>query len=104
MFLKLGGIWIRLYVIRSMSDVELPIRFESAHSVPKLFKFLYFRRLDCLSINTLSHAQSHSLQMAYKRKTTRLTWLERIMASASEAVLKKSCSSRGPIVGEVFGS
>ena len=25
-----------------MSDVELPMRFESAHSVPKLFKFLHF--------------------------------------------------------------
>ena len=25
-----------------MSDVELPMRFESAHCVPKLFKFLHF--------------------------------------------------------------
>ena len=40
MCLKLGGIYITLCVIRSMSDVELPMRFESAHSVPKLFKFL----------------------------------------------------------------
>ena len=27
-----------LFVIRSMSDVELPMCFESAHIVPKLFK------------------------------------------------------------------
>ena len=31
-----------LCVIRSMSDVELPMCFESAHSVPKLFKFWHF--------------------------------------------------------------
>ena len=57
-----------------MSDAELPMRFESAHSVPKLFKFVHvvtsfqimtthLRRLDCLNIKTLSHAQSHSLQV-----------------------------------------
>ena len=60
-----------------MSDVELPMRFELAHSVPKSFKFLHFvtslliafvtnrhlRRLDCLNIKTVSHAQSHSLQI-----------------------------------------
>ena len=67
-----------------MSGVELPKHFESAHSVPKLFKSLHFvtslliaydgrpgahlRRLDCLNIKTWSHAQR---QMVYKRKTTR---------------------------------
>ena len=95
------------------------MRFELAHSVPKLFKFLHFvtslliaydgprahlRRLDCLNIKTLSHAQSHSLQMVYKRNTTHQMWLECNMASASEAVRKKSCSCRGPIIGEVFES
>ena len=60
-----GGIQITLCVIRSMSDVESPMRFELAHSVPNLFKFLHFvtslliaydgpeahfRRLDCLNI------------------------------------------------------
>ena len=39
MCLKLGGIQITLCVIRSMSAVELPMHFESAHSVPKLLKF-----------------------------------------------------------------
>ena len=40
--LVVRGIWITLCVIRSISDVELPMRFELAHSVPKLFKFLHF--------------------------------------------------------------
>ena len=92
-----------------MSDAELPMRFESAHSVPKLFKFVHvvtslqimtgpdthLRRLDCLNIKTLSHAQSHSLQVVYKRKTTRQTWLECHMASASEAVRKKVMQLQG---------
>ena len=39
MRLKLGCIYITLCVIRSMSDVELTMCFESAQSVPKLFTF-----------------------------------------------------------------
>ena len=42
MCLQLGGIQITLCVIRSMSDEELRMRFESANSVTKLFKFLHF--------------------------------------------------------------
>ena len=64
-----------------MSDVELPMRFESEHCVPKLFKFL--------------HVQNHSLQVVYKRKTTRQTWLECNMASATEAVRKKGMQLQG---------
>ena len=35
----------------------------------------------------------------FKRKTTRQTWLECNVASASDAVRKKSCSCRGPSQG-----
>ena len=63
-----------------MSDVELTMRFELAHSVPKLFKFLHFVTSLLIAYDgprgpsqatrlskhkKLSHAQSHSLQMVY---------------------------------------
>ena len=86
------------------------MRFESAHSVPKLFTFLHVvaslqiaydgprgpSQATRLSKHIfLSHAQSHSLEMVYKRKTTRQTWLECNVVSASEAVRKKGMQLQG---------
>ena len=108
-----------------MSDIELPIRFESAHSVPKLFTFLHFdtslliardrprahiRRLDCLNIKSLSQEQTHSLQMVYKRKTTRHMWLpcKCNMVMETDAVRKSHAVAGGPsyrrFLGPVFES
>ena len=55
----------------------------------------HLRRLDCLNIKTLYHAQSHSLQMVYKRNTTHQICVECNMASASEALRKKVMQLQG---------
>ena len=121
MCLQLGGIHITLCVIRSMSDEELRMRFESANSVTKLFKLLHFVTPLLIAYNgprgssqatllskhqkTLPHAQSHSLQMVYKRKTIRQTWLECNVAieRLSEAVRKNiHAVAGGPSYGR-FG-
>ena len=68
----------------------------------------HLRRLDCLNIKTLSHAKKsfsadgiqtkyHTLKMVGAQ-----LWLECNTASAIEAVRKKSCSCRGPILGDIF--
>ena len=73
MCMKLG---CRIYidhivcVIRSMSDVEFPMHFESAHSVPNFVKFLHFVTYLLIAYDGPEHYSLHGIGLQTKDHTS----------------------------------